>query len=116
MAQQFEDLELTPRMADVLKVFLEDPGEPRYGFELMRATGQPSGTLYPIMAKFERAGWFTTGKEAIDPAAEGRPARRFYRITGAAVTAARQQFAELHERYRLPESVRPRLRPEGGAL
>ena len=50
MDRQFEDLELTPKMADVIKVFLEDPAEPRYGFELMRIARQPSGTLYPILA------------------------------------------------------------------
>jgi PadR family transcriptional regulator, regulatory protein PadR len=116
MVQPFEDLGLTPKMADVIKMFLEDPAEPRYGFELMRATGQPSGTLYPILAKFEKHGWLTLGTEDIDPKKEGRPARRFYRITGAAVTSGRLQLAELSERYRPPVGIRHRLRPEGGAL
>jgi PadR family transcriptional regulator PadR len=116
MARQFEDLELTPRMADVVKVFLAEPAEPRYGFELMRATGQPSGTLYPILAKFEKAGWLTVGAEDIDPKKEGRPARRFYRISGAGVSAAHLQLAELHERYRPPTRIRPHLRPQGGEL
>lgn len=114
MSQQFEDLDLTPKMADVIKVFLEDCTAPRYGFELMRLTSQPSGTLYPILAKFEKAGWLTLGKEDIDPKVEGRPARRFYRISAAAVPAARLQLAEFHERYRPPAGVRPHLRPEGG--
>jgi PadR family transcriptional regulator, regulatory protein PadR len=116
MGREFEDLELTPKMADVIKVFLENPAKPRYGFELMRITRQPSGTLYPIMAKFEKHGWLTVGTEDIDPRAEGRPARRFYRISGAAVAAARVQLAALHERYRPPARVRARLRPEGGSL
>jgi PadR family transcriptional regulator, regulatory protein PadR len=116
MDRQLEDLELTPKMADVIKVFLANPAEPRYGFDLMRATGQPSGTLYPILAKFEKHGWLTLGKEDIDPRAEGRPARRFYRITGAAVTVARLQLAALSERYRPPAGVLPEFRPEGGAV
>jgi PadR family transcriptional regulator, regulatory protein PadR len=111
---QFEDLELTPKMAAVIKVFLEDPPEPRYGFELMRITGQPSGTLYPILARFEKAGWLTLGTENIDPHAERRPARRFYRISAAAAPAARAQLAALSERHRIA-AIRLRLRPEGCA-
>jgi PadR family transcriptional regulator PadR len=109
MEPPLEDLELTPRMAGVLKVFLEDPQRPRYGFELMRLTGQPSGTLYPILAKLEHAGWLAGGREDIDPHAEGRPPRRFYRITGAAARAAHKQLAVLSERYRPPVITQPRL-------
>lgn len=116
MARSFQDLDLSPKMADIIKVFLEDPAEPRYGMELMRATGQPSGTLYPILAKFERNGWLSLGREDIDPKVEGRPARRFYRITGSAVPAARSQLAALSERYRPPTRVRPRLRTESSVL
>jgi len=111
-----QDLDLTPRMADVIKVFLEDPQRPRYGLELMRLTGQGSGTLYPNLAKFEEAGWLTGGREDIDPRTEGRPRRRFYRITGAAVLAAHAQLAALSEHYRPPALKRPRLAPHGGAL
>jgi DNA-binding PadR family transcriptional regulator len=96
----------------VVKVFLEDPGQPRYGFELMRLTGMASGSLYPMLAKLEAAGWLTKGKEAIDPSAAGRPARTNYTITGAAASAARVQLAELSERYRPP--ALGRLRPQGG--
>lgn len=113
MDPPIQDLDLTPKMAAVIKAFLEDPQQARYGFELMRLTGQPSGTLYPILAKLEHAGWLTGGKEEIDPKAEGRPPRRFYKITGAAVPAARTQLAALSEQYRPPATL-PRLAPNGG--
>lgn len=100
-------------MAAVIKVFLEDPQQPRYGFDLMRRTRQPSGTLYPILARLERAGWLIGGREDIDPHAEGRPRRRTYHITGAAVAAARTQLAALSEQYRPPAPIRPRLAPNG---
>ena len=109
-----EQLELTPKMAAVIKVFLEDPEQPRYGFELMRRTGQPSGTLYPILAKLEQARWLIGGKEDIDPHAEGRPPRRNYRIVGAAIAVARSQLAALSEQYRPPVPILPRLAPDGG--
>jgi PadR family transcriptional regulator PadR len=86
----------------------------RYGFELMRRTDQPSGTLYPILAKLEQAGWITGGKEDIDPKTAGRPPRRFYRINGTAARAAHNQLAALSERYRPPAITRARLAPHGG--
>lgn len=109
-----DQLDLTPKMATVIKVFLEDPQQPRYGFELMRRTKQPSGTLYPILARLERADWLIGGREDIDPRAEGRPPRRTYRITGAAAQVARTQLAALSEQYRPPAPIRPRLAPDGG--
>ncbi len=109
-----QDLDITPKMAKVLKIFLEDPGQPRYGFEVMRLTGLASGSLYPMLARLERAGWLTKGKENIDPHAEGRPPRLHYTITGAAVTAARLQLAALSDQYRPPASVPARIhRPHG---
>lgn len=109
-----QDLDITPKMARVLKVFLEDPSQPRYGFELMRHTGLASGSLYPMLARLEEAGWLTGGKEDIDPHAEGRPARYTYTITGGAVTAARLQLAALSEQFRPPATARVRLWPHGG--
>ncbi len=106
---QVQDLDITPKMAKVLKIFLEDPAQSRYGFEIMKRTGLPSGTLYPMLAKLQGAGWLTKGKENIDPRAEGRPPRVHYTITGAAVTAARLQFAALSDAYRLPSPAWPRL-------
>jgi PadR family transcriptional regulator, regulatory protein PadR len=106
-----DDVDITPKMATVLKIFLEEPTQSRYGFELMKLTGMASGSLYPMLARLEAAGWLTRGKEDIDPHTAGRPARTNYTITGAAVSAARVQLAELSERYRPP--VPGRLRPQG---
>jgi PadR family transcriptional regulator PadR len=108
-----QDLDITPKMARVLKVFLEDPGHPRYGFELMRLTGLASGSLYPMLARLEQAGWLTRGKENIDPHTEGRPPRLHYTITGDAVTAARLQLAALSDQYRPPALGRIRPRSHG---
>ena len=108
------DLDITPKMARVLKIFLEDPAEPRYGFELMRLTGMASGSLYPMLARLEEAGWLTRGKENIDPHAEGRPPRLHYTITGAAERAGRLKLAELSDQYRPPATNRiPHRRPQG---
>jgi PadR family transcriptional regulator, regulatory protein PadR len=106
------DLDITPKMARVLKVFLEDPSHSRYGFELMKLTGMASGSLYPMLAKLEGAGWLTRGRENIDPRVAGRPPRMHYMITGAAVSAARIQLSALSEQYRPPVPIH--LRPQAG--
>jgi DNA-binding PadR family transcriptional regulator len=106
-----QDLDITPKMARVLKVFLENPDQPRYGFELMKLTGMASGSLYPMLARLEGAGWLTRGKENIDPRAAGRPPRMHYTITAAAVSAARVLLAALSDQYRPPAPGH--LRPQG---
>src|ERR1022692_4150405 len=67
---------VTMTVARVLRLFLDEPDASHYGLELMKATGFRSGTLYPVLARLERAGWIRSQREDIDPVAEGRPARR----------------------------------------
>ena len=78
MANQFR---ITAAVSKVLAAFLEDPEADRYGLDLMRASGHPSGTLYPILLRLQNAGWVEAYWEEIDPVAAGRPARRYYRLT-----------------------------------
>jgi len=109
-----EEIRLTTTVARVLREFLETPSEPCYGFDLMRATGLASGTLYVILARLERAGWLISEQEHIDPVAAKRPARRLYRLTPDGAQAARQELAELSEKLRPPLPVRTRLGLQGG--
>ncbi len=107
---------MTITVARVLRVFLDDVAQPRYGYELMRLTGYPSGKLYPVLARLERAGWLTKEIEDIDPAIEGRPARRLYRISADGIQAARLALAVLSEQLRLAPGTGRRLRPHGGLV
>lgn len=100
-----EQLRLTMSMAAVLRVFLEDVSRPRYGYELMQFTGFPSGKLYPVLARLERAGWLDKEVEDVDPATVGRPARRLYRISEAGVRGAGYQLAALSDQLRPPPAV-----------
>ena len=90
---------MAPRMTtSVLKVaaaLLADPAAERYGLQLMQATGLPSGTLYPILVRLERAGWVEARWEEADPAAEGRPARRYYRLTADGAVEARREVTAM---------------------
>ncbi len=53
-----------------------------YGFEIMDATGLPSGTVYPILSKLEESGYLTAKwEDARIAKREKRPSRRSYEIT-----------------------------------
>lgn len=56
----------------------------RYGFDIIDATGLPSGTVYPALARLEMAGFLRSHWE---PAAvarrEKRPPRRYYQVSAA---------------------------------
>jgi PadR family transcriptional regulator PadR len=87
---------MTTAVAKVIAALLADVGADRYGLELMRATGLASGTLYPILTRLERAGWVSADWEDIDPVAEGRPSRRYYRLTAHGAATGRTELAALN--------------------
>lgn len=91
----------------VLAALLEDPTKPRYGLDISREAELKSGTIYPILARLERDGWLESEWESIDPSAEGRRPRRYYRLTGAGELAARESLQRTQER--LNAALRPRL-------
>jgi PadR family transcriptional regulator, regulatory protein PadR len=77
----------------VLRAFLEDPTQPRYGLELGSMTALPSGTVHPILARLEGIGWVTSSWENIDSAAVGRPRRRYYKLSDEGLAASRMALA-----------------------
>jgi PadR family transcriptional regulator, regulatory protein PadR len=79
----------------VLRFLLEKPREGRSGAEICRATKVGSGTLYPMLARLEAAGWLKGQWEAIEPSEAGRPRRRFYTLTGAGQTSAHRALTDL---------------------
>ena len=110
------DVRVTVAVARVLREFVTDASEPRYGYELMQSTGFPSGKLYPILARLQHAGWISREREHIDTAQAGRPARYFYRLTPRGAEAAWSELTVLTEQITpapAPARVR-RLQPEGG--
>jgi PadR family transcriptional regulator PadR len=98
-----------PRMTKatqlVLRSLLADPTAELYGSEIGDVAGLMSGTVHPILARLEAAGWVESRWEDVDPQAAGRPARRYYRLTGAGVQSARTELA------RIPHAQPGRLAP-----
>ncbi|MFC4312566.1 PadR family transcriptional regulator [Steroidobacter flavus] len=84
------DPKLSVRGAAVLRAFLDVAPEELTGSELMNSVGISSGTLYPLLSRFESAKWLTSRWEAGDPAKMGRPRRRYYRLTALGANKARE--------------------------
>ena len=82
----------------------------RYGFDLMERTGLPSGTVYPALRRLEKTGMVAASWEAGDVARrEGRPRRRYYRVTAAGLESLQTARA----RYPFLDATAPAAAPEG---
>jgi DNA-binding PadR family transcriptional regulator len=77
----------------VFQAFLDAPGDETYGFELTRATGLPSGTVYPILRRLEDQGYIS-GRWAEIETDTQRRRRRYYALTGEGRRAAHAATAE----------------------
>ncbi|WP_454761557.1 PadR family transcriptional regulator [Caulobacter segnis] len=73
----------------LLAEFSDQPQAWRYGYELSKATGVTSGTLYPALARLSDQGLLEAEwRAALEP---GRPARHAYRLTPAGLAFAQAQ-------------------------
>jgi DNA-binding PadR family transcriptional regulator len=66
----------------VLEALLQ--GRALYGLNICDRTHLPSGTIYPILARFERTGWvesFWEDPKLHEIAQPKRPRRRYYQLT-----------------------------------
>jgi DNA-binding PadR family transcriptional regulator len=90
---EFYSMRLTHHTKLVLSVLLDAPTKESYGFELARASGLPSGTIYPILRRLEDEGWLTSRWELISQEQEGRRRRRYYRLAGEGAYLARKAVA-----------------------
>jgi PadR family transcriptional regulator, regulatory protein PadR len=81
----------------LLSTMLEQPRAWHYGYELSKATGLTSGTLYPLLMRLSDRG--VLDSEWRDPQRNGRPARHAYRLTVDGLQLARESkrvFADEH--------------------
>lgn len=90
-----DDPRLSGASIKVLNYLLNDVGAKRSGAEILAVTRLASGTLYPMLLRFEKAGWMDSEWEDSDPVEMGRPKRRYYRLSGVGQTKARRAMADL---------------------
>jgi len=86
---------LSTQTLKVLGALTSRPGDDLSGAEIAKRTKLASGTLYPILFRLEEAGWLSSRWEVEDPAALGRPRRRFYRITAEGVKSVQAVVRDL---------------------
>jgi PadR family transcriptional regulator PadR len=84
-------VKVTVPLERVLRAFLDDPTEPRYGYDLMKAAGLQSGTLYPLLGRLAHQKLVASAWET--PQHEGQRPRKYYRLTTEGMRVARLELA-----------------------
>jgi PadR family transcriptional regulator, regulatory protein PadR len=96
MGKEDKPMRMSLQTLRVLEAFLENPSEQLSGADVHDRCGIASGTLYPILLRFEAAGWLISRWESIDPSVAGRPRRRLYRVTSTGLRRAGEVFASFN--------------------
>src|SRR5436305_15307580 len=79
------------QMLTLLRELSANGSQWSHGYELMKATGLLSGTLYPLLIRMTEQGLVEA--EWLEPAQVGRPARHAYRLTAKGAAVANQTLA-----------------------
>ena len=69
---------------------MDEPRKWHHGYELSKATGLASGTLYPILMRLSDRGFLD--HKWVETEEAGRPPRHVYRLTAQGVAHAKEQF------------------------
>jgi PadR family transcriptional regulator, regulatory protein PadR len=72
---------------------LMGPDEELYGLKIAQNAGRKAGSIYPILARLENAGWVKSSWEREERDERG-PRRRFYQLSPDGLTAARALLIE----------------------
>jgi DNA-binding PadR family transcriptional regulator len=70
----------------LLAALVSAASEWHYGYDLSKATGLKSGTLYPILMRLEAHGWLEARWEDAPPS--GKPPRHLYKLTASGLQEA----------------------------
>ena len=88
---------VTSATIDVLRVLEESP-DACWGLLVIKSSGRPAGSVYPILERLESIGWVTSSWEADD--SRPGPRRRYYELTEGGATAAAETIAAFAARVR----------------
>jgi PadR family transcriptional regulator PadR len=89
---------LTHASLKVLRALLDSPVVRLSGADIHKESGVFTGTLYPLLLRFEAAGWLKSEWEDVDPKEVGRPRKRFYRLTPTGRARANAALASVSSR------------------
>lgn len=93
---------LTHTSLKVLRALLDAPNVGLAGAEITQLQNVAAGSLYPILARLEDAGWLRSRWETDRAEDLGRPRRRYYVLTAEGYRSAVNALRELQ-----PESNHP---------
>jgi len=79
----------------VLKALMDGPRTGLSGSEITQLQGIASGSLYPILARLEDAGWLRSDWETDQAEELGRPRRRYYTLTADGYRFTTEAIREL---------------------
>ena len=100
---------ITEATIDVLTVLASNT-EPCWGLLVIKSSGRPAGSVYPILDRLENAGWVISKWE--DDDSRSGPRRRYYELTESGAAAARKAIAAFgarRARVSAPAVVTPRI-------
>ena len=101
-------LRMTVGVLAVLEALLDGPDTELSGWEIVRASGLEPGTIYPILQRLQGAAWVSNRGEDPEPAhTEGRPPRRYYRLTVESRARAVQALQHGRDRSGLSRLLAP---------
>jgi PadR family transcriptional regulator PadR len=82
---------ITIPVLQVIDLLLAEPGrDDWFALEVCRRTGLGSGTVAQILLRLQEWSWVTDRwEDAAEAHRQGRPRRRFYRLTGLGASQAR---------------------------
>ena len=86
---------LTHASLKVLRALLDSPSVRLSGADLHKRSRVFTGTLYPMLLRFEAAGWMDSEWEDVDPKQVGRPRKRFYWLTPTGLVRAQAALASV---------------------
>ena len=97
------DSKFSPQAVKLLKAFLDmyeqDVRAEISGADVMRAAKLSSGTVYPLLYKYEENGLLESRWEELSAEELGRPRRRLYSLRGEGAAVARKAVEELREAF-----------------
>jgi DNA-binding PadR family transcriptional regulator len=97
-------MRLTHPTALVLQALLDGR---HHGFDIMDATGLPSGTVYPILRRLDAEGYVRSRWEKDGMARrEQRPPRRYYELTSHGRSTAADAIGRYRPLHEVAEAAR----------
>lgn len=88
-------VQITFTVLKISRMFLDEPGKKRSGYEIAKVTGLDRDTVYGALHRLENAGWLVSELERAKPTVIGRARRRLYLITDRGRQTALARLAQL---------------------